>query len=741
MPGLMVPGRPRRPRGRPEAPTLLLLGAAALGAALVLARGIRYGVGLSYDSIGYLAVARRLLEGNGFLTFDWGPYAHGPPFYPLLLAAAGLGVFDPFEIAGALNAAVFGLTVFVAGNYLRRRVASRFLVAWGAFTLAVALPLVDLASWALTGSLFVLLGTLALVNAEDFLTGGRRRALVWAIVCSALAWQTRYLGAAVVAAVGLLLLTSRGSWRERGKRVAALSLAAGLPMAGWILRNTVLIGYAFGRREWDVAPISLPGAVAEIGGVLRGWLSLDLFTGGVVIEIAVLAVPVAAALAVLAGRVPAQRRSEAEDGLPDSISRSNRQGIRTFLTFALVYAVLLIVALKAGLTAHGVAPRFVAPLYVPLVLVAVLALDRLFLRVRQVREARGRDADGKRAPRRLALATVAALAVWTSGQAALHAPAIRAANSTDPSLHRGFSAPPWADSETIRALRDRDLFGAVFTNLPILLYLHFDDTRFIRYLPVELSVGGRFRPGAPGSGEVSKPFREWVGEAPDGTWVVWFHRGVDQGEYEYGLAELRSQPTLEPMAELEDGAIFRVNRSYEPPANPYESAYRALRAGAGGAEVARSSFTLYFDGETLGYLKEPCTEADAEPRFFLHIYPVDTADLPPHRTLYRFENRDFEFRDFGVILDAGPAPPESDAPESAAPESDAPESAAPESPAPAGPAPADPGPPSGKCMVLAPVPEYPIDYIRTGQYRSGEAALWTARFEVADPDRERPPPE
>lgn len=738
MPGLMVPGRPRRSRRRPEAPTLLLLGAAALGAALVLARGIRYGVGLSYDSIGYLAVARHLVDGNGFLTFDWGPYAHGPPFYPLVLAAAGLGVFDPFEIAGALNAAVFGLTVFVAGNFLRRRVASRFLVAWGAFTLAVSLPLVGLASWALTGSLFVLLSTLALVNTEDFLTGGRRRALVGAIVCSALAWQTRYLGAAVVGAVGLLLLTSRGSWGERGKRVAALSLAAGLPMAGWILRNTVLVGHAFGRRELqeDATPTSLAGAFAETLGVLRGWLDLDLFGGGgVLIPVAVLAVPLAAAVAIHARRVPGPRRGGAEAGLPDPVARANRQGLRTFLTFAFVYLALLVVALGAGLTAHGVEPRFVAPLYVPLLLAAALALDRLFLRERQGRERQGRERRGRRgkgpggpeaeagearparAPRRLALATVAALAAWTVGQAALHAPAVRAANSADPSLDRGFAAPPWADSETIRTLRDREIYGALFTNLPILLYLHFDHTRFTRYLPVELSVGGRFRPGDPGSGEVSKPFREWIGEAPDGTWVVWFHRGVAAGGYEYGLAELRSQPTLEPMADLEDGAIFRVNRSYEPPANPYEAAYRAMQVGAGGREVARSAFTLYFDGERVGYLREPCTEADAEPRFFLHLYPVDTADLPPHRTLYGFENRDFEFRDYGVILDAAPEAP-------------------PDSSDPTDPAVAPSPTPGAKCVALAPVPEYPIDHIRTGQYLSGQPALWTARFEVADPDPE-----
>lgn len=718
MPGPMAPSAPRRSsRLRPGALTLLLGGAAALGAALVLARGIRYGAGLSYDSIGYLAVARHLLEGNGFLTFDWGPYAHGPPLYPLLLAVAGLGVFDPFEIAGALNAGVFGLTVFVAGNYLRRRVTSRFLVAWGAFTIAVSLPLVGLASWALTGSVFVLLATLALVNTADFLTAGRRRALVGAIVWSALAWQTRYLGAAVVGAVGILLLTSHGSWAQRGKRVAALALAAGLPMAGWMLRNWLLVGHAFGWRGWEVTPPSLPGAVAEIGSVLRGWLDLEISAaGGGLIEIAVLAVPLAAAAAIYARRDPEQRRSGVAAGAPDSTSRSNRQDLRTFLAFALVYGAVLVVAVRAGLTAHGVAPRFVAPLYVPLVLAAVLALDRLFRRVRG-RRAGEREAAGGRAPRRLVMATAAALAVWTGGQAALHAPAIRAANSADPGLDRGFAAPPWADSETVRTLRDREIYGAIFTNLPILLYLHFDHTRLTRYLPVELSVGGRFRRGGPGSGEASKPFREWIGEAPDGTWVVWFHRGVDPGEYEYGLAELRSQPTLEPMAELEDGAVFRVNRSYERPANPYEAAYQAMRIGAGGREVSRSAFTLYFDGETVRYLREPCSEADTAARFFLHFFPVDTADLPPHRRLYGFENRDFEFRDYGVILEAGPDSPP-DSPDTSAPTA------------------TGPGSSSGKCVVLAPVPEYAIDHIRTGQYLSGQPALWTARFEVADPNRE-----
>ena len=72
----------RRRRGR-FGPALL--GLAALGGAL--------------DSINYLAVAEHLPEGRGFRNYDLSAYAEQPPLYPLLLAAASLGVFEPIPVA------------------------------------------------------------------------------------------------------------------------------------------------------------------------------------------------------------------------------------------------------------------------------------------------------------------------------------------------------------------------------------------------------------------------------------------------------------------------------------------------------------------------------------------------------------------------------------------------------------------------------------------------------------------
>ena len=135
---------------RPDRFTLLLAALAVLGAVLILARQVTYGVGLSADFVAYLSTARSLLAGEGFIQIHGWPYLHWPPLYPMLLAAASLFAFDPYDVAGPLNAAVFGLTLFVAGQYLRRHVQHPLLVLWACLAIMLAIPLTRVASQAIS---------------------------------------------------------------------------------------------------------------------------------------------------------------------------------------------------------------------------------------------------------------------------------------------------------------------------------------------------------------------------------------------------------------------------------------------------------------------------------------------------------------------------------------------------------------------------------------------------------------
>ena len=116
-----------------------------------------------------------------------------------------------------------------------------------------------------------------------------------------------------------------------------------------------------------------------------------------------------------------------------------------------------------------------------------------------------------------------------------------------------------------------------------------------------------------------------------------------------------------------------------PDAETYRAAHRALA----GVPAARGAFDIHFSDsdDALYYVKEDCGPADAEARFFLHLFPADAKDLPLHRRKYGFDNRDFDFGWRGAHFD-------------------------------------------GKCMTKEPLPGYPVARIRTGQYVSGEGQLW-----------------
>ena len=669
-------------RFRPDGFTLFLAALSALGVALVLAREATYGVMIHWDSPTYIAVARNLLLGEGFSSI-YGSPAPAPPLYPLLMAAAGLGVFDPFAVAGPLNAAIFGLTVFSVGQYARRRLESRFLVVWVCLAVVLSTSLAELASWALADSLFILLATLALIRIDTFMTGGRTSSLVWAAVFSALACQTRYIAVAVPVAVGLQILLQReASLPERARRLVVFSLIVAVPTGLWLLRNYLLIGELTDTRM--AVHVSLPGMLEVVLDTLRSWVSFDLPLNQW-LSFALLS-PGNAAFALLGAAAGASIPALAGYALA-----SDRRRRRTpfdwrpcylFGGFALTYLALLTAAAMLGHLWHFQA-RHVPPLYVPLLLAVVFALDRLLGHSREKPRAGRLGSAMRRLP---TVVLVAGLSLWMAGQVAPNAREIRLANIAPPDRFRGFNAPPWAHSETLRHIRENPVAGKVYSNGLGLAYLHNDGAATYHRLPrSRLAKYFVDAEGHAATGTGEEQLGRWLSHIGDGATVVWFNNRRGTFSYDYGAATMRVSPGMEPVAELADGAVFKVSKGYAPRSNPYRSAYASIVSGDFGEPIVGSTFDVYLTGDTLAYLKEPCAAEDVKAKFILHVYPSDAADLPAYRKQLRFDNRDFHFPDRGVILD-------------------------------------------GKCLGLVPLPEYGIDRIRTGQYVSGEGVVWKSVF-------------
>ena len=67
-----------------------------------------------------------------------------------------------------------------------------------------------------------------------------------------------------------------------------------------------------------------------------------------------------------------------------------------------------------------------------------------------------------------------------------------------------------------------------------------------------------------------------------------------------------------------------------------------------GDPVIQSNFDVYLNGRTLIYTKDSCNERDVSSRFFLHIYPVDTGNLPDNRWQHGTDDLSFTFRGRGA---------------------------------------------------------------------------------------------
>ena len=143
-------------------------------------------------------------------------------------------------------------------------------------------------------------------------------------------------------------------------------------------------------------------------------------------------------------------------------------------------------------------------------------------------------------------------------------------------------------------------------------------------------------------------------------------------------------------------------------------AARAARRGAGDPVPARppdlsAMFDVWIHDGTAIYAKAGCVPGeDLAPRFFLHVDPADPADLPGDRRRHGFDNRDFR----PYVAD-----------------------------------PVWPWPARGpswmrrgdRCLVAAPLPDYPIRRVRTGQFApdggGGWRNLWEGEIDLAGEDR------
>ena len=497
--------------------TLLPAALAILGAVLVLLRNHPYGPGLHFDAINYIGVARNLLAGEGWIQFHGNRYVFYPPLYPTLLALSGLlSGFDPRDIAGPLNALLFGLTVFVAARWLLERITSRWLALWGGLAAAFSLPLTSMASHAMTEPAFILFVTMALFCMDRYLRGRRRGALIWAALFTSLAWLTRYVGvAATLTLLPFLLFQPGVRLLEKLKRTAVFGLIASVPIGLWLIdrldKRIAAWPPSFTLSDFLEASLSTMGR----------WILPGLPQGAAMALAAVMLFALALAIGFAFVRKP--------------------PGWRVFClcgNFTLIYFIVMGIAIK--IVEYDVVAwhsRYWTPMYIPLLIALVFALDRLLIWLRSA----GRPPALKTF---VSGAIALLLLIWLGGAVELNRQAIISANQGDDKYG---AAAHVVNNDVIQFIQKASAPDKIFLNRAYYsrigtLYIHAGrPLADFRFLPQDLE-------GLP----------QTVEAATTGDLLIWFHDA--HLPYSYGLPELEAMSALERIATLQSGVVFRINR-------------------------------------------------------------------------------------------------------------------------------------------------------------------------------------
>lgn len=244
---------------------MIALGLIAVSAAGVLLYSTPEGLGLSDDSIAYIAGARSILAGNGYRE-AWlasnGPVTHFPPGFSFFLSLIGLSGLDPLRGARFLNSILFGANAFLLGVIGWRMTRSQIAGVVLALLFAVNASLFNAHAVAMSEPLYIFFSLAAFLTFSEYflfssspfgsptgvLRKGQGEGWLIATGClAAFAYLTRYAGLALLATFVVALILLHDTWKKRITS-AVIFIASAIPfLLGWSIRNKLVADNATNR--------------------------------------------------------------------------------------------------------------------------------------------------------------------------------------------------------------------------------------------------------------------------------------------------------------------------------------------------------------------------------------------------------------------------------------------------------------------------------------------------------------
>ncbi len=333
----------------------------------------RYGAGVSSDSTKYLSVAQNLLAGKGLYDHKGFPLLSWPPLYSIILAGLSLLTgLDVFVAGWYFNVFLLGLNVFLSGVIFRRVFVEKPSYAYLA-SLFVFLSISSLRIHATISSdpFYLTLSLGFLLALDGYVKNRSYRAFGWMVLFSVLAPIHRYVGLAITATAGIvILIENRRSLRIALRDGFILGVLSVLPVAWWLLVHNVLMHGSL----WGLAsqPVDVGENIALALTKLLHW-----FVPYLAILMPVLMRPWIP-LGILALLLFGMNRNHAQNGRAWFQALTNPSVYPTMI-YAAVYFVALALTVITQDHRDLFSDRYYVILLVPVAVLILLTFDKLVL--------------------------------------------------------------------------------------------------------------------------------------------------------------------------------------------------------------------------------------------------------------------------------------------------------------------------------------------------------------------------
>jgi 4-amino-4-deoxy-L-arabinose transferase-like glycosyltransferase len=486
----------------------LALGALA-GVALLVYTTAPWGPGVNETALHNFAAAEGLRAGTTMTLSRGEPYVLWPPLAPVLFALGrSLGLAYP-TVGLTINLAAYGATLFLGALLLLRLFHSPALAVASQVMLLASPELLRSASTLQTEPLFYALVLACLCAFASYLEQPTRGRFAAVAALALLACLQRYVGVALVAGVGLLMLFHPVALprRVRWIRAAAFGVISVGPLALWLIRNARL-----GETQIDDPAQRgiLPNASATLATLVR-FITLDALPRGPAIVFAGISAIVALVLVAFVISRWARDRTGRE-----------RLATSVYASFPLAYAAVIIVS-ASRVNIDPIHNRYVMPMYPFVWGILLLGFAELAARLRGVR---GWTSNALRV----------AVAAWFAAHLALAVHGMHAfvARAREEGVG-GFSTRAWQRSPLVEWLRAHPSDAEMYSNVPEIVLFAIGR----RAVFVEADSISRI-----------------LDRAPSGALVVW----VTQLPRAVPLPDaVVDAPRLHSVAQLADGAVYRVD--------------------------------------------------------------------------------------------------------------------------------------------------------------------------------------